>query len=102
MDAEIEIGTQLLCVKDFKSLTQGQIYQVKGCGDLTWIRGTNKEGPGFSVEITVYDKTKKEWWKHSKIEYYYFKLSEVEKYFITGDAIEKQYTRHKKITQLGL
>ena len=66
------------------------------------IHGTNKKGPGFSIEVITYDKKKRDWWNHSNIKYYYFKNSEVNKYFVTGDAIDKQINRHTKITQLGL
>jgi hypothetical protein len=98
---ELEIGTELYCIKSRGFIEEGKTYRIKGCGDLTLLHGTRKTGFGFSIEVERYDKRFYDWWNHRlPIKLYYFTAKEADIHFCDSNLTEKQIARHKKISTL--
>lgn len=101
---EFELGDNIVCIREYETIKVGKHCPIKGCGDLTWIFGTDKEGYGFSVEDDgpCYDNYKLPYNspKRKKPIFYYFTEDEMDKYFITEEQDYKIYMRDEKLRQI--
>jgi len=88
MYERFDIGMDVVCIKDCKTLKSGRVYHIGACGDLMYV--TNKTGLGFGIE----DNWSKEYLQ------YYFSEDEMDEYFITTDEDFKMAIRDKKINSI--
>ena len=105
MSDRFEMGDQVVCVKQYETLKPNSHYSIKGCGDLTWNAGTEKEGYGFCIEDDSFSHDKPNWWNlphEEKVKWYYFTLEEMDEYFITQSEDYKSYVRDNKLKELGI
>ena len=94
--SEFELGSRVVCIKDYEKLVSGCHYSIKGSGDLSWNYSTDKKGFGFSVEHESYDHNK----KRTNTTLYYFKSSEMYDYFISEEQDYKAHLRDEKIEEI--
>jgi hypothetical protein len=107
---KFEMGDNIVCIKEYKTLKTGSHYSIKGCGSLDFNADpevSGKKGYGFCVEDDKYGSFsgKKDWWNlpyNEKIKWYYFTESEMSEYFISEQDDYKAYRRNEKLNQLGV
>jgi len=103
-----ELGDQVYCIKEYKTLKIGSNYHIKGSGDLRWNADKevgNRTGYGYCIEDQFYGSFsgKKNWHKlpHSeRIKWYYFTEKEMCDYFITDEQNRRAYIRNIKIDRI--
>jgi hypothetical protein len=92
-----DIGTGVICIRDYKKLKSGSHYHISGMGNLSLVN-SDKSGFGFSIVYSEYDFRSRK----SNHEFYYFSLDEMSEYFITEDEDYKSKIRDEKINQIIL
>jgi hypothetical protein len=99
---KFELGDSIVCIREYETIKVGKHCPIKGCGDLTWIHGTDKEGYGFSVEddSPCYDNYKLPYNSKKRSILYYLTEDEMDKYFITQEQDYKIYMRDEKLRQI--
>jgi len=104
IEDRFEMGTCVVCIKEYETLKVRSHYNIKGCGDLTWNAATDKEGYGFCVE-DEFASNKKDWWNlaySERVKWYYFTEEEMNEYFITQEEDFIIYSRDQKLKELGI
>lgn len=98
MNDRFEMGSRIVCIKEYEKLKVGYHYVISGCGNLEFnsdpmARG--KKGYGFSIKIEEYN------YKNPyKVIWYYFTKEEMYEYFITEGEDYKAYIRDRKIREI--
>ena len=105
-----EMGDNIVCIKEYKTIIPGSHYKIKGSGDLSFNADpevNGRKGYGFCIEDDRYGSFsgRKDWWNlphNEKIKWYYFTESEMSEYFITEEEDYKAYRRNEKLNSLGI
>lgn len=89
-----DIGTTIVCVKEYLTYKIDNFYKVKGFGGLSYNADPKVNGrKGWGVCVAAFkkpDDMKDDGWT-------YLDTNELENYFITYDEYYKIYERNKKI-----
>jgi hypothetical protein len=105
-----EMGDNIVCIKEYKTIKPGSHYSIKGCGPLQFNadpEADGKTGFGYCVEDDKYGSFsgREDWWHlphNEMIKWYYFTESEMSDYFISERDHYKAYLRNEKLTSLGV
>lgn len=108
--ARFEMGDNIVCIKEYKTIIPGSHYKIKGWGVLEFNADPEvdgKNGFGYCVEDDRYGafSGREDWWNlphNQRIKLYYFTEAEMSEYFISDEEDYKAYRRNEKINNLGV
>lgn len=89
-----EIGDRVQAKNDIGIISKGEVYEIKGQGDLTWNFATDKEGFGYMIQVEKFEDPKVAFSKIIKEDYYFTKDELLENFYIDQE-IERNYKIEK-------
>lgn len=96
MYLDFELGDEILCIKEYETMTPNNRYRITGMGDLSMLGSVGKKGRGFCLSYYYYYPKE----GRSETKMYYLTIDELSKHFLSPSQERLSYQRDKKIKEI--